>query len=222
MKKKKAYALAGVDIALADRLLGQVKGEIRKATRPEVLGGIGAFGGLFDVSRLPHKKPVLVASTDSVGTKVKVATMAGNWRYLGADIVNHCANDIAVMGAEPLFFLDYFAANKLEPKAYTQVLRGLANACAKANIALLGGETAELPGVYAGDELDLVGTIVGVADRNLILTGEKIKPGDTLIGVASNGLHTNGYSLARKIFFEEKKLKLDSRLQGQKAQLITA
>jgi phosphoribosylformylglycinamidine cyclo-ligase len=198
----KAYARAGVDIALAEHLLDQVKPDLKKARRPESLGAIGGFGGLFDISRLRVPQPVLVSSTDSVGTKVTVARLADDYRYLGADIVNHCANDIAVCGAEPLFFLDYYAAGKLGP-AYVTVLRGLAKACRAGNIALVGGETAEMPGVYAEGECDLVGTMVGVVARPKILTGAAIRPGDLLVGLGSSGLHTNGYSLARRIFFGE-------------------
>ncbi len=210
--QKKAYAAAGVDIALADQLLKKVKPALKTAVRPESMGSIGGFGGFFDISKLKAKHPVLVSSTDSVGTKVKVASLTGEYRYLGADIVNHCSNDIAVCGAEPLFFLDYFATGKLEPKSYVTLLKGVARACKEANVALVGGETCELPGVYLEGEFDLVGTIVGVVDKARILTGEAVRPGDRLIGLASSGLHTNGYSLARKIFFEELKLGPDDLL----------
>ncbi len=216
-KTEKAYAAAGVDIALADRLLKKVKPALKEAMRPESLGVIGGFGGLFDISKLKAKHPVLVSSTDSVGTKVRVATLTGEYRYLGADIVNHCANDIAVCGAEPLFFLDYYATSKLEERAYVNLLRGLARACRAANIALVGGETAELPGVYTEGEFDLVGTVVGVVDKPGILTGEAVRPGDTVIGLASSGLHTNGYSLARRIFFERFGLGPGDPLPGVKS-----
>jgi phosphoribosylformylglycinamidine cyclo-ligase len=222
--KPKAYAQAGVDIALADRLLDKVKPALKRASRPESLGGIGGFGGLFDISKLARrlKHPVLVSSTDSVGTKVKAASMAGEYRYLGADIVNHCANDVAVCGAEPLYFLDYYATGKLEERAYLHLLRGLAKACEAGNIALVGGETAELPGVYVENEFDLVGTIVGVVDKSKILTGRPIKPGDRLIGLQSNGLHTNGFSLARKIFFEQLALKPGDPLPGGRGSVANA
>ena len=210
--QKKAYAAAGVDIALADRLLKEIKPALKTAVRPESLGSIGGFGGFFDISKLKTKNPVLVSSTDSVGTKVKVASLTGEFRFLGADIVNHCSNDIAVCGAEPLFFLDYFATGRLEPKSYVTLLKGVARACKEANVALVGGETCELPGVYLEGEFDLVGTIVGVVDKTKILSGEPVRPGDKLIGLASSGLHTNGYSLARKIFFEELKLGPDDLL----------
>jgi phosphoribosylformylglycinamidine cyclo-ligase len=211
--KQKAYAQAGVDIALADKLLGSVKPFLKQASRPESLGSIGGFGGFFDISKTQCKHPVLVSSTDSVGTKVTAARVVGNYRNLGADIVNHCANDIAVCGAEPLYFLDYYATEKLD-KNYVTLLKGLAKACKDSNIALVGGETAELPGVYNDGECDLVGTIVGVVDKPKILTGETIRPGDVLIGLASSGLHTNGFSLARKILFKVMKLKPGDKLPG--------
>ena len=214
-KKKKAYAQAGVDIALADKLLNRVKPHLKRATRPESLGSIGGFGGFFDISKLKLGHPVLVSSTDSVGTKVTAARQVGNYRNLGADIVNHCANDVAVCGAEPLYFLDYYATGALNEN-YVTLLKGLANACQAGNIALVGGETAELPGVYAEGECDLVGTIVGVVDKPKILTGEAIRPGDVLVGLGSSGLHTNGFSLARKILFSELNLKGEDPLPGFK------
>jgi phosphoribosylformylglycinamidine cyclo-ligase len=211
--KPKAYAAAGVDIALADKLLREVKPWLKRASRPESLGGIGGFGGFFDISRLKCPRPVLVSSTDSVGTKVTAARIAGDYRHLGADIVNHCANDVAVCGAEPLYFLDYYATGALN-RDYVALLKGLAKACAAANIALVGGETAELPGVYREGECDLVGTIVGVVSKPKILTGAAIRPGDALIGLRSSGLHTNGFSLARKILFGDMGLKPGDRLPG--------
>lgn len=210
----KEYAKAGVDIDLAGRLLDDVKPELKEATRPEVLGGIGAFGGLFDISKLKVEDPVLVASTDGVGTKVKLAFDSGLNDGIGYDIVNHCCNDIAVMGAEPLFFLDYYATGKLDDKSYTAVLRGLARACKAANCALLGGETAEMPGFYKEGEYDLVGTIVGVVSKSRILTGEAVRPGDRIIGLGSSGLHTNGYSLGRKIIFDKLQHKPEEKLPG--------
>ncbi|MEX0325309.1 MAG: phosphoribosylformylglycinamidine cyclo-ligase [Puniceicoccaceae bacterium] len=212
-KRKKAYAEAGVDIALADKLLDRVKPFLKQATRKESLGSIGGFGGFFDISRLKHKHPVLVSSTDSVGTKVTAAKVTGIYRNLGADIVNHCANDIAVCGAEPLYFLDYYATGKLNQN-YVTLLKSLAKACTAGNIALVGGETAELPGVYTEGECDLVGSIVGVVDKPKILTGAAIRPGDVVVGLGSSGLHTNGFSLARKILFGDLKLKGDDLLPG--------
>jgi phosphoribosylformylglycinamidine cyclo-ligase len=214
----KAYAAAGVDIDHADRLLDRVKPALKRATRPESLGSIGAFGGFFDISKLKLKHPVLVSSTDSVGTKVTAARIVGNYRHLGADIVHHCANDIAVCGAEPLYFLDYYATGSLDT-TYVTLMKGLAKACEAANIALVGGETAELPGVYNAGECDLVGTIVGAVDKQKILTGESIRPGDAIVGLASSGLHTNGFSLARKILFGEMGLTGESPLPGYKVKV---
>jgi phosphoribosylformylglycinamidine cyclo-ligase len=217
----KSYARAGVDIALAENLLDQVKPDLKRATRPESLGSIGGFGGFFDISNLKQRHPVLVSSTDSVGTKVTAARIIGDYRHLGADIVNHCANDIAVCGAEPLYFLDYYATGKLN-RHYVTLMKGLARACREAGIALVGGETAELPGVYQEGECDLVGSIVGVVDKPHILTGQAIRPGDTLLGLASSGLHTNGFSLARKIIFEEAGLSGASPLPGFRQSVRTA
>lgn len=215
-ESSKAYAQAGVNIDLADRLLERVKPSLARAKRPESLGSIGGFGGLFDIGAVAKRfaEPVLVSSTDSVGTKVKVASLANEYRFIGADIVNHCANDVAVCGAEPLYFLDYYATNKLEEDAYVTLLEGLSRACVAGNIALVGGETAELPGVYAEGEFDLVGTIVGVVDKPKLLTGAPIRPGDVLVGLASSGLHTNGFSLARKILFADHKLGVHDYLPG--------
>lgn len=213
-----AYAQAGVDIALADRLLAQVKPALKAATRPESLGSIGGFGGFFDLTKLIKRfvNPVLVSSTDSVGTKVKAASAAGIYRYLGADIVNHCANDVAVCGAEPLYFLDYYATGKLEENSYVAILKSLAKACVDGNIALVGGETAELPGVYVENEFDLVGSVVGMVDRERILTGYGMRRGDVILGLRSSGLHTNGFSLARKILFEQMGLAPSDLLPGHK------
>lgn len=221
-KRAKAYAESGVDMARAGQLLRALKPRLGKATRPEVIGALGGFGGLFDFSKTKYKHPVLVSSTDSVGTKVKVASAAGCHTGVGHDIVNHCCNDIAVMGAEPLFFLDYFASAKLDGKIYKAVLNGIAAACEKARCALIGGETAELPGVYHDGEYDLVGTIVGVAEKTRLLSGAPIRPGDRIIGLASNGLHTNGYTLARKIFFDQLKLKPGDNLPGARQTVASA
>lgn len=220
----KAYAQAGVDIALAEQLLDKVKPEFKKAKRPESVGSIGGFGGLFDMGKLARRyaHPVLVSSTDSVGTKVKVASMAKDCRFLGLDIVNHSANDVAVCGAEPLYFLDYYATNRLEEKSYVDLMRGIVKACVAGNIALVGGETAELPGVYETDEFDLVGTIVGVVEKSKILTGKPIRKGDRLIGLQSSGLHTNGFSLARKVFFEHLGLGPNDPLPGGKGTVAAA
>ncbi len=215
MEQRKAYAQAGVDIDLATNLLDEMKPVLKTASRPEVVGGIGGFGGLFDLGMIAGSgQGILASSTDSVGTKVKVAVMADRHEGLGHDIVNHCCNDVAVTGARPIFFLDYYAADKLEAKAYKEILTGLSNACRAANVALIGGETAELPGVYAKGHYDLVGTIVGLAKREQMLSGETIEAGDVVIGIGSSGLHTNGYSLARKVIFEKLGLGVNDCLPG--------
>jgi len=217
MQNRKAYAQAGVDIDLADSLLDEMKPVLKTASRPEVLGGIGGFGGLFDLSKIQNAgKGILVSSTDSCGTKVKVAVMADRHEGLGHDIVNHCCNDVAVTGAKPIFFLDYYASDKLQPKPYKEILKGLADACRKANVALIGGETAELPSVYNKGHYDLVGAIVGLVMPEDIITGEMIQPGDIAIGIGSSGLHTNGYSLARKVIFDKLGLGVFDTLPGFK------
>ncbi len=198
-----SYREAGVDIETGARAVELIKEAVWATYGPEVLLGIGAFGGLFDVSALKEMEaPVLVASTDSVGTKTKIAAALGRFDTIGQDIANHCINDILVQGAHPLFFLDYIAASKLDPEMVATVVRGCAEACKVAGCALLGGETAEMPGVYAPGEFDLVGTVVGVVDRREIVDGRAIVPGDTIIGLASSGLHTNGYSLVRRVFHD--------------------
>jgi phosphoribosylformylglycinamidine cyclo-ligase len=213
-KKKKAYAHAGVDVDLGNRLKGQIQSLVRKTHGPQVLGRIGGFGGLF-LARFPGiREPVLVSSTDSVGTKLKIAFALDRHDTVGADLVNHCVNDIAVVGAHPLFFLDYIGCEKLDPRVFDQLLRGLARACRAAGCALIGGETAQLGDMYRKGEYDLVGCIVGVVDRSKMIDGRKIKPGDAILGIPSNGLHTNGYSLARKILFEKMRLKAGSHLPG--------
>lgn len=195
------YRDAGVDIEAGARAVEMMADAVRATYGPEVLLGIGAFGGLFDASALKEMaSPVLVASTDGVGTKTKIAAALGRFDTIGHDIVNHCLNDILVQGARPLFFLDYIASSRLDPEMVAQVVSGCADACQAAGCALLGGETAEMPGVYAPGEFDLVGTIIGVVDRHQIIDGRTIAPGDCIIGLASSGLHTNGYSLARHIF----------------------
>src|SRR5437660_10085365 len=202
MTKKAAYARAGVDIDLGNKLKRRIQSLVRKTHGPEVLGKIGGFGGLFAPKFHGMRQPVLVASVDGVGTKLKIAFAANKHGTVGADLVNHCVNDIAALGARPLFFLDYIGCEKLEPKVFRQLLRGLSRACRSAGCALLGGETAQMPGMYRKSEYDLAGCIVGVVDRAKIIDGSKIQPGDVIVGLTSNGLHTNGYSLARKILFE--------------------
>ncbi|HEU4740216.1 MAG TPA: phosphoribosylformylglycinamidine cyclo-ligase [Meiothermus sp.] len=195
------YEDAGVNI---DRKAGALKAasaKIKGTYTPEVLWGLGAFGGMFDASRLKGlEQPVLVASTDGVGTKTLLAAQTGRWDGLGFDIVNHCVNDLLVQGAKPLFFLDYVASARLEADVLGAVLESLAEACKAAGMPLLGGETAEMPGVYHPGGLDLVGTIVGVVDRPKIVDGSRVEPGDLILALPSSGLHTNGYSLARKVF----------------------
>ena len=215
-KKKKAYARAGVDVDLGNRLKRQIQSLISQTHGPQVLGKIGGFGGLFHTNFAGMRHAVLVASIDGVGTKLKIAFAMNKHDTVGADLVNHCVNDIAVLGARPLFFLDYIGCEKLEPKVFQQLLRGLSRACRSAGCALLGGETAQLPGMYRKGEYDLAGCIVGVVDRAKIIEGSEIKPGDVVLGLASNGLHTNGYSLARKILFQKMRLTINSRLPGSK------
>ena len=198
---KSDYAESGVSIEAGNRAVGLMKDAVKSTYGPEVLAGIGAFGGLFDASALKEMKaPVLVASTDGVGTKVKLAARVGRYRSIGHDIVNHCIDDILVQGARPLFFLDYFATSKLDPQIVAEVVTGAAEACREAGCALIGGETAEMPGVYSPGEFDVAGTIIGVLDRENVLPRSNICPGDVLIGIRSSGPHTNGYSLIRKIF----------------------
>ncbi len=211
--KSDAYRSAGVDIDLAHDLLDKVKGKIARTKRAEVLAPIGGFGGMFQPRLSRMIDPVLVSSIDGVGTKLMVAAMMNKYDTIGYDIVNHCINDIAVQGAEPLYFMDYIGIGRLRSPLYEEVLGGIADACAAQNVALLGGETAEMPGMY-GEDLDLVGCITGIVDRDKIISGEKIKPGHVIIGLASNGLHTNGYSLARNVLFNQAKLDVNSVQNG--------
>lgn len=202
MEKQKAYAAAGVNIDAADQTKNRIKELVRGTFGPEVLTDIGGFGGLFAAPWKDYNDPVLVASADGVGTKLKIAFQTGIHNTVGADLVSHCANDILVQGARPLFFLDYLAMGIHDPDIASAVIEGVANGCRACGCALLGGEMAEMPDFYAPGEYDLAGTIVGIVDRNKILTGSAVQPGDQLIGLSSEGLHTNGYSLARKLCFE--------------------
>lgn len=198
------YREAGVDIEAGARAVALMKAAVHETYGPEVLQGIGAFGGLFDVSALKTmQSPALVASTDGVGTKTEVAAAMGQFDTIGYDIVNHCLNDILVQGAYPLFFLDYIAAGHLNPEMVAALVGGCAAACKVAGCALLGGETAEMPDVYAPNAFDLVGAVVGVVDRSAIVDGGAIAPGDRMIGLGSSGLHTNGYSLARRVLQDQ-------------------
>jgi len=206
-RKPVTYADAGVDISSGDRAKDRIKYLAKRTFTRSVLGGIGGFGGLFQLDLKKWAEPVLVSSADGVGTKLKIAFDLGIHSTVGCDLVNHCVNDIAVQGAVPLFFLDYLATGKLDPAITEQVVTGLAEACKANGCALIGGETAQMPGFYQEGEYDLAGFIVGAVDKSKLITGETIIPGDVLIGLPSTGLHTNGYSLARKLFFEVAKYK---------------
>jgi len=195
------YRDSGVDIDKANEAMRRIKTSVRSTWSNHVLSDVGHFGGLFSVPGA-YKEPVLVSSMDGVGTKLLVASRAGRFDTVGQDLVNHCVNDILVQGAEPLFFLDYLAAGHLDPQMVAGLVEGLAQACAENGCALIGGETAEMPGVYHGDDFDLAGTIVGVVERSGIIDGSAITPGQVLLALASNGLHTNGYSLVRRVVFE--------------------
>jgi len=209
----KAYARAGVDIDLGNRVKATLPQLLASTHRPEVLGKVGGFGGLFALDTRKYKKPVLVSSVDGVGTKLKIAFAMDRHDTIGADLVNHCVNDIAVLGAEPLFFLDYLGTGKLEPHVFTQIIEGFARACAENRCALIGGETAQMPGFYQKGEYDVSGTIVGVVEKDRMLDGKQIRPGDAVLGIKASGLHTNGYSLARKIFFEDLGLKPKTKVK---------
>jgi phosphoribosylformylglycinamidine cyclo-ligase len=211
---QKAYAAAGVDIDLGNQVKSTLPQLLASTHRREVLGKVGGFGGLFALDTRKYRQPVLVSSVDGVGTKLKIAFAMDRHDTIGEDLVNHCVNDIAVLGAEPLFFLDYLGTGKLEPHVFTEIIKGFARGCARNRCALIGGETAQMPGFYQPGEYDVSGTIVGVVDRSRMLDGRTIKPGDAVIGIESSGLHTNGYSLARKILFEQMKLKPSSKVPG--------
>ncbi len=211
MVTKVSYRDAGVDIDEADRAVGAIRRMARATFTKGVLTEIGSFGGCFALPKL--KNPVLVSSVDGVGTKLKIAFATGRHDSIGEDLVNHCVNDIAVQGASPLFFLDYLAVGRLEAGVAAQVVSGIARGCKANGCALIGGETAEMPGMYADGEYDLAGAIVGAVEKNKIITGAKVKAGDALLALASTGLHTNGYSLARKLLFEVAGLKVESKIE---------
>jgi phosphoribosylformylglycinamidine cyclo-ligase len=216
MKKKIDYKSSGVDISAADRAKQKIKALAKSTFSSQVLKDIGSFGGFFSFKRNEYKDPVLVSSTDSVGTKLKVAFLMRKHDTVGEDIVNHCVNDILVHGAKPLFFLDYIGIGKLYPEVIEQIVKGLSKACRKAGCSLIGGETAELPEFYKKGEYDLAGFVVGVVERKKIIDGSKIIPGDQVIGLKSSGLHTNGYSLARKALFQIGRFKVDDHVKELK------
>jgi len=214
------YREAGVDIDAGEETVRRIKPLVRKTFIPGVLSDIGAFGAFFELDLEKYRRPVLVSSVDGVGTKLKVAFKAKRHDTVGQDLVNHCTNDIAVCGAVPLYFLDYFSTGKLDPSVAEDVIRGFAVACKENGCALIGGETAEMPDLYQAGEYDLAGTIVGVVEKDEIITGAAIKAGDVLLGLPSNGLHTNGYSLARKVLFQHFEVdnrpdELDGRSVGE-------
>ena len=206
------YRSAGVDIDAATKTVGKIRELARSTFRPEVLSDIGSFGGLFRLDTARFRRPVLVASTDGVGTKLKIAIAAGRNDGVGYDLVSHCINDILVQGARPLFFLDYLAMGKLDSDVALSAISGMAEACREFGLALLGGETAEMPGFYQPGDYDIAGTIVGVVEEDRILDGARVRKGDQLVALESWGLHTNGYSLARKVFFEQEGLSPDSHV----------
>src|SRR3990170_3738252 len=195
---QRAYAEAGVDVAAAERLVGRFAELAKLTRRPEVLADVGPFSGLFRLGS--YREPVLVASADGVGTKLKLASLLGRYGSVGQDLVNHCVNDILTTGAEPLFFLDYLGSAPLPDDAKVELVRGVVTACRAVGCALLGGETADMPGTYAEGDFDLVGFIVGVVERDAVIDGSRIREGDVLLGLPSSGLHTNGYSLVREVF----------------------
>ncbi|MBI5419393.1 MAG: phosphoribosylformylglycinamidine cyclo-ligase [Deltaproteobacteria bacterium] len=212
VKKTVTYAAAGVDIHEGDRMVSLIRPMVRTTRRREVLGDIGSFAGFFRFPAGRYRDPVLVAGTDGVGTKVKVASMAGMLGTVGIDLVAMCVNDILVHGAEPLFFLDYYATGKLSAKDGAEIVSGIVEGCRQAGCALLGGETAEMPSMYARGEFDLAGFAVGAVDRREIIDGKSVRAGDAVLGLSSSGLHSNGYSLARKVVFEILKKKVGSRM----------
>ncbi len=205
-KKSFTYKDSGVDIKAGEKLVNSIKGIVKETHSPDVLSNIGGFGGFFKPDLGAFKNPVFVSSVDGVGTKLIVAFKAGKYDTVGQDLVNHCVNDIAVCGATPLFFLDYFSTGKLEQHVGYEVIKGFATACKENGVALIGGETAEMPDIYGEGEFDLAGTIVGIVDEDKVINGAGIKKDDVLIGFKSSGLHTNGYSLARKVLFSEYKV----------------
>jgi len=213
MKKKNkglTYKDAGVNIDAGNKLVEKIKPFIRKTNRPEVMAELGGFGGLFALQSEKYKKPILVSGTDGVGTKLMLAQQLNNHESIGIDLVAMCVNDVLVQGAEPLFFLDYFACGKLDIDTATKVIKGIAHGCKESNAALIGGETAEMPDMYKDNDYDLAGFCVGVVDQEKLITGESIKPKDSIIGIASSGPHSNGYSLIRKVLDAAKTNMIDN------------
>ncbi|SER63685.1 phosphoribosylformylglycinamidine cyclo-ligase [Gracilibacillus ureilyticus] len=206
------YKEAGVDVHAGYKAVDLMKKHIAKTNRPEVIGGVGAFAGLFDISKFSYEEPVLVSGTDGVGTKLKLAFALDKHDTVGIDLVAMCVNDIVAQGADPLFFLDYIACGKNEPEKIEQIVKGISEGCVQSNAALIGGETAEMPGMYDDGEYDLAGFVVGIGDKNKIITGETIEAGNKIIGIPSSGVHSNGFSLVRKII-EDKSLKLTDHVE---------
>jgi len=209
-----AYKQAGVNIEAGYEAVSRMKKHVQKTIRPGVLGGLGGFGGMFDLSVLNLKEPVLVSGTDGVGTKLMLAFMMEKHDTIGIDAVAMCVNDIVVQGAEPIYFLDYIACGKADPERIEAIVKGIADGCEQAGCALVGGETAEMPGMYKEDEYDLAGFAVGAVEKAKIINGAEIKPGDVLIGLASSGIHSNGYSLVRKLFFEKANIASTDYIEG--------
>ncbi len=219
MIKALTYKKAGVDIDEGERFVKRISSMVKKTFRPEVMVDIGSFSALFKLNVKKYKKPVLVSGTDGVGTKLKIAFMMGRHNTVGIDLVAMCVNDILTSGAEPLFFLDYFATGKLKSEKASEVIKGIVTGCKEAGCSLIGGETAEMPGFYSEEEYDLSGFAVGVVDQNKIIDGSQIKGGNAIIGIASNGLHSNGYSLVRKIFFDLRKMDIHEYIPELKNRL---
>ncbi|MFH1824926.1 MAG: phosphoribosylformylglycinamidine cyclo-ligase [Candidatus Firestonebacteria bacterium] len=219
MRKSFTYKKAGIDINMADKAKSRIKSIVRKTFTKGVLSDIGKFGGFFKFDYKKYKSPVLVSSVDGVGTKLKIASLLKKYDTVGLDLVSHCANDILVHGAKPLFFLDYIAMAKTEPKVISEIVKGLATACKFERCALIGGETAQMPDIYKKDDFDLVGLVVGVVEKSKIIDGRNIKAGDKIIGLPSNGLHTNGYTLARKLLLEKAGYKINEFIPELKTTL---
>jgi phosphoribosylformylglycinamidine cyclo-ligase len=214
-----AYKQAGVDISAGNEAVERMKKHVKRTFRPEVLTELGGFGGLFRLSQEQYEEPVLVSGTDGVGTKLKIAFAMDKHDTIGIDAVAMCVNDIVVQGAEPLFFLDYLACDKVIPEKIESIIQGISEACVASGCALIGGETAEMPGMYANGEYDIAGFTVGIVDRKKIIDGASISPGDVVLGMASSGIHSNGYSLVRKLLLEEKGYALDQYIPELSAKL---